>query len=388
MREQQRIELGAALAGHLRAGSTFNSGTTVALPTAAYRDEARWRAERALLGGVAGGVPMVVALSGQLLRPGDFATFALPGLPTLTLRGEDGAARVFVNACRHRGVQLTEEPCGHAGRVLVCPFHAWSYRSDGSLAAIPDGAGFADVDPDGLGLIEVPSVERHGFVWAGGGGAALSTFLGAALEDELAAYGLAGWQAFRSVAIDVEANWKLFYETFLEFYHGVYLHRSTLAHLMQRNLVHFDRLGAHWRMAAAKQSLRSVADADPATWNVLDHAVVSYDVFPNLAVNVHGDHAAVYRVLPGDRPDRCVWHFTMLTPERVEEGSKAARYFGRNFDYIVATGQEDMAMAASAQRGAAALPHVLHGGFEPVLVDFHRRLDAALGQTTAGSSGG
>lgn len=372
VRAQQRIELGAALAAHLRAGTTYRSGVTVARPSAAYRDEARWRAERSLL---AGQLPVVVALSGQLSRPGDFATFELPELPTLTVRGEDGRARVFVNACRHRGVQLTEEPCGHAGRTLVCPFHAWSYRSDGSLAAIPDPAGFLDVDPATLGLVELASLERYGFVWAHPGD--LDAHLGPALADELASYGLDGWRAFRSVAIEVAANWKLFYETFLEFYHGVYLHRSTLAHLMQRNLVQFDRVGEHWRMAAAKQSLRAVAEQDPAAWNVLDHAVVSYDVFPNLAVNVHGDHAAVYRILPGERPDRCVWHFTMLTPDPVEPGSKADRYFGRNFDYIVATGQEDMAMAASAQRTMAATERVLHGGFEPVLVDFHRRLDAA-----------
>lgn len=373
MREQQRMALGATLAAHLRAGSTYNTGVTVARPAAAYHDEARWQAERSLL---AGSVPVVVALSGQLAHPGDFATFDLPRLPTLTVRGEDGIARVFVNACRHRGVQLTEEACGHAGRVLVCPFHAWSYRSDGSLAAIPDAEGFADLDPSTLGLVELPSLERHGFVWLRPGD--LTGYLGAALDDELASYGLDSWRAFRSVAIDVPANWKLFYETFLEFYHGVYLHRATLAHLMQRNLVHFDRLGEHWRMAAAKQSLRTVLDDDPARWNVLDHAVVSYDIFPNLAVNVHGDHVAVYRILPGDRADRCVWHFTMLTPEAIEPDSKAARYFDRNFDYIVETGREDMAMAASAQRTMAATERVLHGGFEPVLAAFHQRLDAAL----------
>ncbi|MGE3356828.1 MAG: aromatic ring-hydroxylating dioxygenase subunit alpha [Acidimicrobiia bacterium] len=365
--------MGARLATYLLEGRTYSSGATVALPSSAYRDERRWAAERALLGGR---VPTVVALSGELPHPGDFATFALPDLPTLTVRGDDGEARVFVNACRHRGVLLRDEPCGHTGRVLVCPFHAWSYRNDGTLNAIPDPSGFTDLDPAALGLVELPSIERHGMVWL------LpdehSEPIDAALADELDAYGLAGWRAFRSVAIEVPANWKLFYETFLEFYHGVYLHTSTLAHLMQRNLVHFDRIGRHWRMAAAKQSLRAVAGTDPASWSVLDHAVVSYDLFPNVALNVHGDHAAVYRILPGDRVDRCVWHFTMLTPEPVDAGSKAERYFGRNFDYIVATGHEDVAMAASAQRTMAATERVLHGGFEPVLTDFHRWLDTAL----------
>jgi phenylpropionate dioxygenase-like ring-hydroxylating dioxygenase large terminal subunit len=372
VRDEARVELAERFAHYVATGSTFTSGTTVAQPTSAYRDEAQWRRERLE---VFGRAPVVVALSGQLTRPGDFATFDLPDLPTLTVRGADGRARVFVNACRHRGVMLTEEPCGHAA-TLVCPFHAWSYRTDGRLAAIPHAEGFEPVDAAELGLVELPSTERLGFVWVHPGD--LDAFLGAALVDELSSYGLDRHHVFRSTTIEVESNWKLFYETFLEFYHGVYLHRSTLAHLMQRNLVHFDRLGEHWRMAAAKQSIQTVAATDPAGWNVLDHAVVSYDVFPNLAINVHGDHVAVYRVLPHhDRADRCRWTFALLTPEPVAPDSKAARYFGKNFDYIVSTGREDMAMAASAQRTLAATDRVLHGGFEPVLQWFHQRIGDA-----------
>jgi len=383
MRQAARTELGARLAGYVTTGTTYVEGTTTALPADRYLDPARWRAERDRLWRRN---PVVVALSGQVGEPGDVATFDLPDLPVLTVRGDDGRARVFVNACRHRGVRLVDGPC-HAGRTLVCPFHAWSYRTDGRLAAIADRSGFAGVDEADLHLRVLPSVERHGFVWLlpdepgtdQARAEAVDTYLGAGLADELASYGLAGHHAFRSATITVDANWKLFYETFLEFYHGVYLHRSTLAHLMQRNVVHFDRLGEHWRMAAAKQSIRTVAHDDPATWNVLDHAVVSYDVFPNLAVNVHGDHAAVYRIVPDDTtPGRCTWHVTMLTPDRIEPGSKAERYFGKNFDYIVATGHEDIAMAVSAQRTLPAVERVLHGGFEPVLQWFHRRLDDQL----------
>lgn len=374
MREQARMELAGRFAEYVATGTTYTAAQTVAVPTEVYRDPARAHAERTLL---TNEVPVVVALSGQLTEPGDFATFDLPDLPTLTIRGHDGTARVFVNACRHRGVMLTEAPCGRFGRTIVCPFHAWSYRSDGSLASIAHPEGFRAVDPAELGLIELPSSERLGFVWLHPGD--LDAYLGDALVDELASYGLDRYHAFRSTTIDIDANWKLFYETFLEFYHGVYLHRSTLANLMVRNLVHFDQLGAHWRMAAAKQSIRAVAATDPTTWNVLDHAVVSYDIFPNTAVNVHGDHAAVYRIVPHpERVDRCRWQFTMLTPERVEPDSKAERYYGKNFEYIVATGQEDIAMACSAQRTLAASQRALHGGFEPVLQWFHRRLDDAL----------
>jgi phenylpropionate dioxygenase-like ring-hydroxylating dioxygenase large terminal subunit len=275
----------------------------------------------------------------------------------------------------------------------VCPFHAWSYRLDGTLAAIPDPAGFGGVDVAATSLRELPCTERFGLVWAHADGedhldVDLDAHRGAALVDELDSYGFDGFHHFRSTTIDVEANWKLMYDTFLEFYHGTYIHRSTLAHLMLRNLVHFDRIGEHWRMAAAKKSLLAMADQDPADWRVLDHAVVSYDIFPNLAVNFHGDHVAVYRVLPGRDVGRSVWHFSLLTPEPVTS-ERAERYFGANFDYIVRTGMEDVGAAASIERTlrSGANDTLCYGGFEPVLAWFHERVARSLRPSDTGSPG-
>jgi phenylpropionate dioxygenase-like ring-hydroxylating dioxygenase large terminal subunit len=391
MRQAQQLALGRALVEHLQAGSTFVADREVRNPVSAYFDADRWQVERVRLFREH---PVVVGLASQFPQPGDFSTFDLPDLPVLVIRGEDGRARCLVNACRHRGALLSSEPCGHA-RLLVCPFHAWSYRTDGRLAAIPDAAGFTGIEKEQLSLRVLPTVERFGLVWAwpalscadDAGGAALSVdldarlerFLGAGLVDELSSYGLEGYHHFRSTAIPVRANWKLMYDTFLEFYHGTYVHKSTLAHLMERNLVHFDRLGEHWRMAAVKRSARKMLEQEPKEWEVLRHAVLSYDVFPNLAVNVHGDHVAVYRVVPGDRPDESVWHFSLLTPEPVV-GDKAERYFAKNFDYIVGTGMEDVGAAEGIQRTlrSGANESVIYGRFEPVLAWFHERVAAVL----------
>jgi phenylpropionate dioxygenase-like ring-hydroxylating dioxygenase large terminal subunit len=384
MRPTEQRMLARTLLSHASEGTTFTSGTMARNPVEAYADPGRWQDERRQL---FRGQPVVVALSAQLRSAGDWATFDLPDVPLLIVRGDDGRARCFVNACRHRGAMLATEACGH-GRSLVCPFHAWSYRLDGTLAAIPDPAGFPGIDP-ATSLRELPSTERFGLVWvradAGPADAVdLDAHLGAALVDELDSYGFDTYHHFRSTTIPVEANWKLMYDTFLEFYHGTYIHRSTLAHLMLRNLVHFDRLGHHWRMAAAKKSLLTMNDQDPAEWRVLEHAVVSYDIYPNLAVNFHGDHVAVYRVLPGTDVSRSMWHFSLLTPEPVT-GEKAERYFGANFDYIVRTGMEDVAAASSIERTlrSGANEALCYGGFEPVLAWFHERVAAVVQQAGA-----
>jgi phenylpropionate dioxygenase-like ring-hydroxylating dioxygenase large terminal subunit len=390
MRPTEQEKLARTLLSHASEGTTFTSGTVAHNPVAAYADTGRWARERHRL---FRRHPVVVGLSAQLREPGDWVTFELPDLPLLVVRGDDGRARCFVNACRHRGAMLATEPCGH-GRAIACPFHAWSYRLDGSLLAIPDPAGFPGIDP-ATHLHELACTERFGLVWARAdsdrdrdvdGSVDLEDHLGADLLDELDSYGFEGFHHFRSTSIDVEANWKLMYDTFLEFYHGTYIHRSTLAHLMLRNLVHFDRLGHHWRMAAAKKSLLSMAEQAPEEWRVLDHAVVSYDIFPNLAVNFHGDHVAVYRVLPGADVGRSVWHFSLLTPEPVTT-EKAERYFAANFDYIVRTGMEDVGAASSIERTlrSGANEALCYGGFEPVLAWFHERVAAELAHDGPGT---
>ena len=67
----------------------------------------------------------------QLERAGDYLTARIADESIFVMRGEDGALRGFYNVCRHRAHELLEG----SGRVdaIVCPYHAWTYRSDGSL---------------------------------------------------------------------------------------------------------------------------------------------------------------------------------------------------------------------------------------------------------------
>ena len=61
------------------------------------------------------------------------------------IRGEDGELRAFRNVCRHRAARLREGR-GDCGKALRCPYHGWTYRTDGSLIGVPEGRGFAGLD--------------------------------------------------------------------------------------------------------------------------------------------------------------------------------------------------------------------------------------------------
>ena len=76
-----------------------------------------------------------VGHAGQLAEPGDYFATALGRTPVVLTRAEDGKLRAFVNVCRHRGCVVAEGAGNRA--TLQCPYHAWTYRLDGTLRAAP-----------------------------------------------------------------------------------------------------------------------------------------------------------------------------------------------------------------------------------------------------------
>ncbi|HEY1415617.1 MAG TPA: Rieske (2Fe-2S) protein, partial [Caulobacteraceae bacterium] len=65
---------------------------------------------------------------------GDWITGGFGRESAIVVRGEDGQIRALANVCRHRGSRVCVESNGHSV-ALTCPYHAWSYRLDGSLRA-------------------------------------------------------------------------------------------------------------------------------------------------------------------------------------------------------------------------------------------------------------
>jgi phenylpropionate dioxygenase-like ring-hydroxylating dioxygenase large terminal subunit len=98
-------------------------------------------------------------------KAGDYITLDILGDRVVTLRGEDGELRSFHNVCRHRAGKLAPEPRGSCGHRLVCPYHAWSYKLDGSFGGAPKWQGFDGLEPEELGLVPVEQEIFAGFIF-------------------------------------------------------------------------------------------------------------------------------------------------------------------------------------------------------------------------------
>lgn len=327
--------------------------------------------------------PLLLGLSADLAEPGSFLCRDESGIPILAVRTRAGELRAFVGICRHRGAQVVTGAGKGVGR-FTCPYHGWTYDDGGKLIARPCEEGFAGLAKEDLCLRPLPVAERHGLIFARGSGSEpidVDAHLGGAAID-LAALGLEHYAPFAQREIERALNWKIVIDTFLEGYHVPSLHRRTLAPMILGELTAWDSFGRSSRLIAARRSLTSLREKPESAWNLLEHAVVLWLVFPNTMVIHQIDHVEVVSAYPGDRPDSSRIVFSLYTPTPAVSDS-ARRHFQSNFDLLVrVTEEEDFTTGERMQRGfeAGGLENVVYGRNEPGLAHYHRALDAAVGE--------
>ena len=165
-----------------------------------------------------------VGHSGQVAEDGSYFASAAGQIPVVVTRARDGDLRAFLNVCRHRGHVVAD---GEGQReTLQCPYHAWTYGLDGALRAAPRSDREPGFEFDELGLQEIGIGMWGPFVFVNPDADAAP--LAEALGDVPARVaGIVDVDAlefrFRS-EFEVEANWKIACENFLECYHCAVAH--------------------------------------------------------------------------------------------------------------------------------------------------------------------
>ncbi len=380
MEHAQQVELIRRIQQHLREGTTHMEAEESQLPVEPYFQADRLAAERARL---FQGVPLPVAHASQLPEPGDYLTHDATGVPLLLCRTASGEVTAFLNVCRHRGTRLVPEAQGHHKHAFVCPYHGWTYDSQGRLRAVPHEVGFPSKPTGSVGLARLPVAERFGFLWvAARPGATLDLEGFLAPLAELAGFGLDTHVVHRPLVQEARLNWKVAIEIFLEAYHVRHAHRGSIAPLFFDNVGLVDRLAPHQRCVFPKRSLEQLAGTPEEMWRLRQHANVLYHVFPNTLLLVQPDHVTVNAAFPLD-PERTELRTYTLVPEK-PSSEKALRYWDKNIDLVMSAVKEDVAMGESIQAGlrSGANTTLRLGRFEQGLRYFHEALDAALGVTS------
>lgn len=378
MQRQLQQQLVAEIQEHIRQGTTPLAGTEYFNPVVTYSSPVRAEAENSVLRRY----PIVVAHESRLAGAGDFLATDVAGLPILVVRQADGSVRAFENICRHRGAQVVEG-CSGSKRRFTCPYHAWSYDLDGTLATVPESEGFAGVDKTTRGLTELTATVRHGLIWVQIEGPAkdIADYLGA-FDEELSSFGLERYVEEREVQLRTEVNWKLVVDGFLEGYHLPFLHARTIGPYIRQKPTPFEAVGLHGRMVAVRKSFEAFVDTDPSAVDLLPHIAVIYQIFPNTILVWQSDHFEMWNCFPGrNGPGTSVSRVSLLAPSP-EEASARADYWDKNWKVLMNTvEEEDFRVARTMQAGfsTGSQTEVVFGRNEPALQHFHRTLESQIG---------
>ena len=281
--------------------------TARTLPAAWYADAAHHSVEldRVFRGGWA-----CAGVVDELPVAGAWHSVDVGGVPVLLVRDREGELRGFLNVCRHRAAPLCEPGESGDGPLLRCPYHAWLYRLDGTLAkasGVGDPEGF-DLDDFSLKPVVVAIWRRLVFVDVSGAAGALQ--LGP-LADAIDGFPIEQLEIVVRERHERPFNWKVLLENYSENYHTPFVHpeidttatedypmvsHGPVLYAWDRPLRPFD---------AAQRIMHELLPGEPG-WERLGEAGTSrpYDVgnyltvWPNLMMNVFPDAALLMWMEP------------------------------------------------------------------------------------------
>jgi phenylpropionate dioxygenase-like ring-hydroxylating dioxygenase large terminal subunit len=352
---------------HIDAKSTDLSDGVWREPVAHYLSQDRFAAE---IEQVLRRTPTPFCPSAALAETGAYVARDAALTPVVAIRGADGVARAFRNACRHRGVQLVDGT--GCKKALTCRYHGWTYGLDGRLRGIPDDYGFPGLDRTTYGLVPVTCIEHGGLVF-------VSQDKSDATSDASEMPTLFGddWRLYSTATQEVEANWKIVAEGFLEGYHIRSTHQDTFYPLQYDNLNVIESFGRNSRISFPYrriEKLRNVPRDERRTVGMLTHV---YHLFPNVMLSTFPTNRLM-TVLEPLAVDRTRLVTYTLSNQITAEDGRTAVAQGR--DFVTAGAAEDREMACAEQRGLAtrANDHFTFGLFEGAIRHFHQNLAAII----------
>lgn len=174
----------------------------------------------------------------QVPQVGDYITRDIAGRPLIVVRHTDHTVRVMMNRCAHKGSRLVSADGGNTGKFFRCPYHAWTFRTDGSLLAIPlkngyEGTGLPQCE-SAKGLVALKNVRVYrGFIFVkiNDVGPGFEEYFGESLSsiDNMADRSPTGELEIAGGCLRFlhQCNWKMFVENLNDTMHPMVAHESS-----------------------------------------------------------------------------------------------------------------------------------------------------------------
>ena len=344
---------------------------SVTLPAAAYTDPAFHEFENAEIFRKEW---ISLCHISQIPNAGDFVRVDLCGEPMLVVRGKDMAVRVLSRTCRHRGMDLMPSGFGHPDegnkRVILCPYHLWSYDLGGKLVGAPEMQRAEDFDRSEVCLHEFRSEIWEGFVFAtlSADIAPLAEKFSRFKDQFIGKWDMANADLVWSAHWECDFNWKILLENFMEAYHHLGAHMKTLEPFLPARGCWTEPYDPEFSCMhlPLKDSMKEniLATNDPGT---------PFPIFPNLAIEdclewwvflgypnfllfAAPDRVYFYRLLPTG-PQTCTLMTTMIIPRAAKELPNYEEVLKKEIQSGIDFHMEDMEVCVATQRGMNSVGH-------------------------------
>ena len=240
---------------------------------------------------------------------GSYATFEIAGESLFAIRGRDDKIRVFYNVCQHRAHQLLQGT--GTTRVVVCPYHAWTYELTGQLRAGPNINAVEGFDKSTICLKEARAEEFLGFLFVNLDPNAKPMddwFPNARTELQDWVPNWAKLKPLEWVEIPENCNWKVSVENYSECYHCALCHPTFASGVVKPETYDIQPQGMCLRHTTDCQSLEEMTYDIHSGFDHFDQysswflwPMFSFQVYPGNVLNtyhwraVDADHVVVWR---------------------------------------------------------------------------------------------
>lgn len=287
-------------------------------------------------------LPVAVALTAAIPEAGSMMAQNAYGVPLLITRDRTGKSHAFLNACLHKGATLVYECEAKKGSKITCPYHAWTWTVDGRLAGVARAETFSELEKEERKLVELPSHEAGGFIFAILDKDAQPDFsnINEELVADLEALDLGGQHLYGRKRFELNANWKQTVEPFLEGYHVQRLHAKSVGPLFADVPTVVTRMGDHIRQTSGKIEFQPADLEGEGARNIHKIVTHAYLIFPSTIVVTSPYYMSVMLIMPSATGKTSV-DYHMLTLNQ-PDNSRAEALYKISYDTVLNVfGNED-----------------------------------------------
>lgn len=284
----------------------------------------------------------------QVEKTGDYFTFEIAGENLFCIRTRTGEIKAFYNVCQHRAHELVNG--AGSTRLIVCPYHAWTYELTGELRSGPNVSAVPGFDRSRICLTEVRIENFCGFlfanldddaepmdVWFPGARAELSEFV-----PHIEQLKPVEW-----LEIPEKCNWKVSVENYSECYHCQLNHPTFATGVVKPDTYNILPQGYCLRHTTECQNLDQMTYPIDIGANAHAGEYSSWFLWPMVSFQVYpGNVLNTYHWRPVDHENVVVWRgwYTI-------DGAKSDIIHNLAVQDRETTVEEDVRLVQSVQRG-------------------------------------